>query len=167
MSLVNNNAKNIIPHSDSRYFGNCSTRCMSTFPSIRCNEHYLFSPRNINKTEITPDDMVLVNEDGYVGNKKPSVDTPIQIEIYKKFTNINYMIHGHAFFNQSAPSTEHYFPCGDLREVYEIFTLVYTDTDFFAINLKNHGFLIGSKTVEKMENFLNQEVPVMQPFRKI
>lgn len=174
LHLVQANAKNIIPHADSRYFGNCSTRCMSTFPSIRYNEHYLFSPRNISKSDITSDDMVLVNENGYSGNRKPSVDTPVQIEIYKRFPDINYMIHGHAFFHQTAPITQHYYPCGDLREVPEIIATIEsnrfddsTEIALFAINLKNHGFLIGSHSVKTMENFLGHEIPTMMPFRKI
>ena len=166
MHLVRENAKNIMEGTSDRYFGNCSTRCMSTFPSVRSESGCLVSPRNVSKLELEAGDMVYVTNDGYVGDNKPSVDTPVQLELYKKLPKINFMIHGHAFFKEGR-STEHYYPCGDLREVEEILKITKPLATLFAINLKNHGFLIGADTVGTLEWFLADNVPIMEPFRKM
>lgn len=58
-----------------RYFGNCSTRCEKMFPSDRHGKKYLVSKRNVDKSRITIDDLVLVNLNGdiveYNGVNKP------------------------------------------------------------------------------------------------
>ena len=112
--------------------------------------------------------MVCVTSDlQYHGDKKPSVDTPVQIELYKHFPNINYMIHGHAFF-KNAPTTEDYYPCGDLREVASIKELIPDSTsDFFAINLMNHGFLIAASSIQQLEEYLSDNTPEMSAFRHL
>lgn len=174
LTVVRENAANIVTGTKDRFFGNCSTRCMALFPSVRANstdrlysECFLVSARNSSKKGIQPEDMVTVNGDlGFFGNKKPSVDTPVQVALYKHYYRIKYMIHGHAFFND-ALTTLDYFPCGDLREVEEIKKLFSQDQPFFAVNLKNHGFLIGASTVEEIDTFLKNNVPVMRPFGHI
>jgi len=133
-----------------RYFGNYSTRCTKLFPSFRTNVkgYYLFSPRNTDKRYVTPKDLVVVREDyGYYG-AKPSVDTPVQLEVYKAFKNINFMIHGHAYI-KNAPFTNKYFPCGDLREVDEICELA--SRGFKIINLRKHGFIIMAENIEDFD----------------
>jgi len=147
----------------SRYFGNVSTRCMKLFPSNRDNKDenvFLFSSRNSNKEFLTEDDFVIVKTNTvtnivtntvfgeFYGNKKPSVDTPIQLELYKYFKNINYMIHGHAFI-KDAIYTDDYFPCGDMREVQSVKDCLKGefDTGVIILNLKNHGFLIGAENL--------------------
>lgn len=62
---------------------------------------------------------------------------------------------GHAYVN-GFPTTEYYFPCGDMREFGEIWietTDQYTKT--IKLNLKNHGFVIGTETLEQMEEIVN------------
>jgi len=130
-----------------RFFGNYSTRCTKLFPSKRC-EGFIFSARNTDKKHITKDDLVFCTETNYYGDKKPSVDTPVQIEIYKGFPTINYMIHGHAYI-KGASLTDHYFPCGDLREVGEIIKLLKQKRQL--INLKHHGFLMVGRTLHDMQ----------------
>jgi len=84
----------------------------------------------------------------YVGNKKPSVDTPVQLELYDKFKNINFMLHGHCYI-ENAPFTKHKIPCGDLNEVKEIInTASNLNLDFYVINLIGHGCIIMSKDIE-------------------
>ena len=61
-----------------RYFGNCSTRCMSMFPSTR----YYFSRRNVDKTRLEVSDMVMTTILSYYGENKPSIDTPVQMALY-------------------------------------------------------------------------------------
>ena len=144
-----------------RFFGNFSTRCMKLFPSKRVdNNIFLFSPRNVDKKRITKDDFVLIDPPYFYGDRIYSVDAPCHIEIYKRYPDINYMIHGHAFlkYNEKAsltvPETENYYPCGDLREVKEITKLF--DRGFRVINLKNHGFLIASKDLPTINDYIKE-----------
>jgi hypothetical protein len=133
----------------SRFFGNCSTRCGKMFPSTR----FFFSKRNTNKMRLTIEDMIYVDEkSGYVcSDNKPSVDTPVQIEIYKEKPEINFMIHGHSYIKK-APFTEKYFPCGDLREVDEVLKLIHSNHGY--INLLNHGFIIYADTIDNLEKLV-------------
>jgi ribulose-5-phosphate 4-epimerase/fuculose-1-phosphate aldolase len=158
----------------SRYFGNVSTRCMKMSPTSRSCEGdgklIFVSKRNVSKQRLTTEDMIPVlqkdfNENGsdplkYFGKDKPSVDTPIQMYLYKVFPEINHMIHGHAYI-KGAPHTEHYYPCGDLREtkcVQELIEKINWDRTAWhgAINLKNHGFLIFADTLEHLERIVNE-----------
>jgi len=128
-----------------RYFGNCSTRCMKMFPSSR----YFFSRRNVDKNRLEVKDMVATTELTYYGEHKPSVDTPVQLELYRNCFNINYFIHGHAHIPEQ-PETFEYFPCGDLREAPGIIELIKPHR-FGIINLKNHGFLIYADTIDHLK----------------
>ena len=62
------------------------------------------------------------------------------------------MIHGHMFI-KGVPTTKNYFPCGDLREVFEIESLF--KQGHTTINLKNHGFLIASNNLHEMDMIVN------------
>lgn len=155
-----------------RFFGNLSTRCQKLFPSVRTGNFIYVSPRNVDKNRLTPSDFVLFDTDDYSyyttdEKMKPSVDSPVQAELYKEYSTINYMIHGHAFINEiddkSIPvlNTENYFPCGDLRELVEVKKLmkniIYDEyhKNYGIINLKGHGFLMFSQTFEQMQYIIN------------
>lgn len=132
-----------------RFFGNFSTRCTKLFPSTRKGKDYFFfSPRNVDKRYLEPSDVVLCDHEYYYGDRKPSVDTPVQLELYKHFPNINWMIHGHAYI-KDAFMTDFYCPCGDMREVDEVVKLV-SATGSARVNLLNHGFILMSKTLKGM-----------------
>jgi hypothetical protein len=133
-----------------RFFGNVSTRCTKLFPSMKKDTQVLVSARNTNKETLTADDFVLVSGDVYYGDKKPSVDTPLQLEIYKRFPDIRYMIHGHAFV-QGAQATEKYFPCGDMRELGEVVDFLIRGQRI--INLKRHGFLIVASSLVELKRY--------------
>jgi ribulose-5-phosphate 4-epimerase/fuculose-1-phosphate aldolase len=136
-----------------RYFGNYSTRCTKLFPSLRGTSDILVSPRNVNKKTIEITDMVPIYKGKYVGERKPSVDTPIQLEIYNEIQDVNCMIHGHAYI-KDAITTSHYYPCGDIREVPETIKLIKQGKK--TINLKNHGFLIVAKSIEEMGDIVSK-----------
>lgn len=141
-----------------RYFGNLSTRCTKMFPSFRTTDESCYvSARNSDKQSLTPNDMVQVTTvDGklrYFGERKPSVDTPVQMALYNLLPGINFFIHGHAFV-KGAPTTEHYYPCGDMREVPEIVKLIAGHNG--VINLKNHGFLIYAESLEALESIVDK-----------
>lgn len=141
-----------------RFFGNLSTRCMQLFPSKRSLMTEMFvSPRNSNKQHIEPKDMVFCKSIGdiiaYDGEKKPSVDAPVQLLIYNDCPQVNYMIHGHAFI-KGAVETSEYFVCGDVREATEVIEII-GDNSYGAINLKNHGFLLYADTLANMEEVID------------
>ena len=147
-----------------RYFGNCSTRCNNLFPSTRVNGQILVSPRNLDKSGIFPHDMILVESNSsvvrYYGDRKPSIDTPVQIRIYQNAPEINYMIHGH-YYIYGAPFTKSFYPCGDLREydeIAEIIAKTYDNYAMGAINLRNHGFLLYSSTIDQMEQLFEKSI---------
>lgn len=137
-----------------RFFGNASTRCMKMFPNMRDLGGAWVSARNIDKHRIEPEDFVYSQFDFdkkkilYHGDRKPSVDTPVQLEVFKNYPKINYMLHGHAFI-KDAPYTDEYFPCGDMREVKPLFRML---NCYKFLNLKNHGFLIVARTIRDLED---------------
>ena len=144
-----------------RFLGNASFRCPKGFPSFRYGNYICVSKRNVNKEYITIDDFVPVylkdNKVYYCGKNKPSVDTPIQVRLYEKLPNINYMIHSHCYI-KNAPFTNLSLPCGALEEVEEILDLIkkyyYNDynRDSYVINLKGHGSIVMGKDVECFYN---------------
>lgn len=168
LELVRLNAKRVQQNSGTRYFGNCSTRCQKTFPIYKMKNYvdFLVSARNISKEEITIEDLVLVSEEKFHGERKPSVDTPIQLELYKAFPKLKFMIHGHAFF-ENTKETEEYYCCGDLREFEDIKRQIENkETTKIIINLKKHGYLIATETLKEMKDFLELNVPIVKPFKE-
>jgi len=149
-------AKRITNSCGSRFFGNISTRCKSLFPSMR-HDFFLFSPRNSNKESIMPEDMVQCYNKFdslfYIGDNKPSIDAPIQMDIYRNKVKINYLIHGHAFI-KGAVTTKNYYVCGDLREAKEVKSIIH-DNPFGFMNLRNHGFLIFSRKILELQNLID------------
>jgi hypothetical protein len=132
--------------STERMLGNASFRCKIGFPSIRKDNLIYVSRRNIDKTSIGLDGFVAVNTFSenveYYGDCKPSVDTPIQLLLYRFYRNVRFMIHGHVRI-QGAPETNKVIPCGAIQEAYEVFNLFpsYVTTNF-CVNLKGHGCII-------------------------
>jgi len=144
-----------------RYFGNCSTRCEKMFPSTRLSgDQIVVSKRNVDKENLTVKDLVVcsLNATGdveYVGYHKPSVDTPIQLTLYKAFPEINFMIHGH-YHIKNNPVTKNYFPCGDMREYVELSNHINeAGTNDGIVNLRNHGFLIYATTLDKLRELID------------
>lgn len=148
-----------------RFFGNASTRCFKMFPSMRDDNHIYVSPRDIDKKRIAIEDMVLTMDHipsrtlYYLGSKKPSVDAPIQSLLYHLFP-LNYMIHGHSYV-EGAPFTKAYYPCGDMREVEEIASLIELEHLHGArndgvLNLKNHGFLFYAEKIEELQSLIEK-----------
>lgn len=144
-----------------RFLGNASFRCPKGFPSFREGKYIFVSRRNINKEYITIDDFVPVylddNKIYYHGDFKPSVDTPIQVRLYNKLPNINYMIHTHCYI-KDASYTDVALPCGAIEEVDEIINTIKKNydndlnRDFYIINLKGHGSIMMSNEPKRLEN---------------
>ena len=94
-----------------------------------------------------------LGEDGnlyYYGDRKPSVDSPIQVRLYQALPNINYMIHAHCYV-KNAESTDVALPCGAIEEVEEILKHILDRTkNFYALNLKGHGMIIMGNSVDDL-----------------
>lgn len=152
-----------------RFLGNSSFRCQRGFPSVRKNGIVFVSKRNIDKRFIDINGFVPTkfydDKVFYWGENKPSVDTPIQLQLYEKLTNIDYMIHAHVYI-KDAPFTKNMIPCGGLQEVKEVLNTIKSDygsfdKDFYAINLVGHGCIVMSSDVEKLKElkYLSRVMP--------
>lgn len=160
-------------HSD-RFVGNLSFRCTFGFPSFRSDNLVFVTKRNIDKREIDVDSFVgvlLGMSEGnikYFGDSKPSVDTPIQVELYHMFPNMKWMMHSHVYI-KDAPFTESIVPCGSLEEVNEIVDAAAKLGDNLnevVVNLKGHGSIVMSENVETFngklsERYISRGLPEM------
>lgn len=157
-----------------RFLGNCSfrTRCSHGFPSFfdRKNDKFFVSKRNIYKETLDETGFVEVytkdNEIYYKGDNKPSVDTPIQLKLYEKYNQINYMIHSHCFINGAGVVfTDKQYPCGALNEIQELYEVIsknnLENNNLIKINLIGHGSLVMSDSIENLHDidYVKREVP--------
>ena len=159
------------PDDAPRFLGNASfrdTRCMKTFPSYRENNCIYVSKRNVSKHFLDENDFVPVKLENekllYLGDHKPSVDTPIQVRLYQALPNINYMIHTHCYV-KDAPFTCECIPCGALEEVEQVLnTIEDRDVIFHVVNLRGHGSIIMSDNIEKFDDikFYRRPMPEIQ-----
>lgn len=134
-------------------------RCAKGMPSFKDeNGNVYVSIREVPGEYITKDDFVMVKskEDDivYYGDMKPSVDTPIHLELYNALPNIRYIIHSH---NYIIPTTEGYYetknaiPCGAIEEAQEIINVIDDkNKNFYAINEKGHGSLLMVSDIDKL-----------------
>ena len=150
-----------------RFLGNASTRCEHGFPSVRQGHNVFVSKRNVDKTIIDSSSFVEVlgyeysDDLKYLGDNKPSVDTPIQFALYDYYPNIKYMIHGHVYI-EGAVKTLDVIPCGCLEEVAEIIErFPDPSTTKIAINLKGHGCIVMSDDLEylKSQTYISRPAP--------
>lgn len=154
-----------------RFLGNMSFRCQNGFPSFRGEDGIVFvSRRNVDKSDINAASFVpaYLDEDlttKYFGDNKPSVDTPVQLRLYKLFPWANYTLHAHCYVDTSdIPDsmmlrTKEPIPCGALEELQEIHIVLPVHYGSFvkfsknaprllAINLAGHGCILIAKDVE-------------------
>jgi hypothetical protein len=140
-----------------RFLGNCSFRCERGFPSFRGDGIIYVSRRNVDKKYIDGDMFVPVDMNpershvSYAGDFKPSVDTPIQVALYKWFKHVNYMIHSHCYV-KGGTFIEERIPCGSFEEFYAIAEGVTGRHGFSAgnirVNLKGHGSIVMAANVD-------------------
>lgn len=165
-----------------RFIGNASlrfikpfrdSRCGKGMPSFRGSDNMIFvSKRNIDKQFIELDNFVPVymNDDRlmYCGNDKPSVDTPVQIRLYKAFPQINYMLHSHCYI-KNAPFTRTAIPCGAIEEADEVINALASYKidnkipQMFAINLIGHGSIV---MWNNMEQFHKEIEPTLEYYKR-
>jgi len=160
---ANEFTKHVNAVNPNRLLGNASTRCMYGFPAERQSNRIFVSQRNIDKKLIETKGFVEINPDvedrvEYYGDRKPSVDTPIQLRLFNFYPNINYMVHGHVYIN-GAPMTDLKVPCGFLEEFEEVVALYPSpDEEVVVVNLRGHGCLIMTNTVEQLWNYSEKYV---------
>ena len=156
-----------------RFLGNMSFRCQNGFPSFRGENGIVYvSRRNVDKSDINAGSFVPTYLDEsmatrYFGENKPSVDTPVQLRLYKLFPWANYMLHAHCYIDIQEEfegfmsfATSKPIPCGAIEEVQEIVDH-YTFWEYYwkashnneaprllAINLTGHGCILIAKDVE-------------------
>ena len=155
-----------------RFLGNMSFRCQNGFPSFRGDNGIIYvSRRNVDKSDIgatsfVPTYLDDTNTVRYFGENKPSVDTPVQLRLYKYFPWANYMIHAHCYVDTSEilyalpARTINPVPCGALEEVEEIVNAYVKSSAILwepwhkepprllAINLVGHGCILIAKDIE-------------------
>ena len=149
-----------------RFLGNMSFRCQNGFPSFRGENGIIYvSRRNVDKSDINAGSFVptyLDNNDNvkYFGEYKPSVDTPVQLRLYKLFPWANYMLHAHCYVDTTGIidaamlDTTRSIPCGAIEEVSEICLalegcwLTQEAIRLLAINLTGHGCILIARDVE-------------------
>lgn len=150
-----------------RFLGNMSFRCQNGFPSFKDESGLVYvSKRNVDKSEINHNSFVPVflddnNDVRYFGKNKPSVDTPVQLRLYKLFPNMRYMIHAHCYFGTNAIWTQHPVPCGAIEEVGEIVDALknidVSKEKFIAINLIGHGCLLMASDVSEFTKLMKNK----------
>jgi hypothetical protein len=165
-----------------RFLGNMSFRCQNGFPSFRGENGIVYvSRRNVDKSDINIDSFVPTYLDEnmntrYFGENKPSVDTPVQLRLYKLFPWANYMLHAHCYVDIPEEldgvmsfSTNKLIPCGAIEEVQEImdhytFWEAYwkaghnnEDPRLIAINLNGHGSILIAKDSKIFKELLKHK----------
>lgn len=162
-----------------RFLGNMSFRCQNGFPSFRGENGIIYvSRRNVDKSDISATSFVPTyldyeNTTKYFGGHKPSVDTPVQLRLYKLLPWANYMIHAHCYVDTSMIpeslllSTTKPIPCGAIEEAEEIVNtfmtgFFYWDSKYnsepprlLAINLIGHGCILIARDVEILKELQN------------
>jgi hypothetical protein len=149
-----------------RFLGNMSFRCQNGFLSFRGENGIVYvSRRNVDKSDINAGSFVPTyiddnNKVKYFGDYKPSVDTPVQLRLYKLFPWANYMLHAHCYVDTTGIidaamlDTTRPIPCGAIEEVSEICLalesrwLTQEAIRLLAINLKGHGCILIARDVE-------------------
>ena len=158
-----------------RLLGNAATRCSFGFPAVREREHIFVTRRNVEKRTLSAADFVEVelrnHAIGYYGAFKPSVDTPMQLDLFARFPRVKYMVHGHVYV-KGAPMTEAKLPCGAVEEAMEVRQALPTPPDLLdkndfwarvgntAVNLYGHGCLLLAQDLD----FLRTVELVARPF---
>lgn len=140
-----------------RMMGNASFRCAKGFPSVRSGNLIFVSRRDIDKRFIAPENFVAVDADSanpvrYYGPEKPSVDTPIQVRLYRHYRRVRYMLHSHTYV-EGAPHTSEPVPCGAIEEAAQVIALFPDpDTTDFVVNLRGHGSIAFASGIEGLSS---------------
>lgn len=133
-----------------RFLGNCS---------LKIGDKVFMSQRDIDKKLLSKNTFVEVykkeNKIYYKGEKKPSKDTAIQLNLYEFFPQINYIVHCHCYI-EDGYFTKIQCPCGDLKEVDEIKNVIKNNKlendNIIKINLIGHGSILMVTNLKDLYN---------------
>jgi hypothetical protein len=155
-------------HDTSRFLGNLSFRCENGFPSYKNGDMIFVSRRNIDKRSINKDGFVgvLLSQGpggavSYLGEVKPSVDTPVQVALYNAYPNIKYMMHSHVYV-KGAATTDEKIPCGAMEEVDSIKKLLDCGIKEASINLLGHGSIVMADNLDYFDSVQYEARPVLE-----
>ena len=148
-----------------RFLGNCS---------LRIKNKIFMSQRDVDKKKLNKETFVEVykQEDNiyYKGDKKPSKDTAIQLALYERYPQINYIIHCHCYL-KDGHFTQTQYPCGDLQEITEINEVIkinqLQDKNVIKINLIGHGSILMVNNIKELYqvNYLKRTFPEIKEER--
>jgi len=119
--------------------------------SIRTKNGFIITSRKSDKSKLRIEDLVEVTAVDHAekkkivkGYQKPSSDLLVHEAIYKKFPEINAIIHAHDDLvverSRKIPTTEFDYPCGSLETMREVMKTLETSGSNYIV-LKNHGVL--------------------------
>jgi len=62
---------------------------------------FIITPSGLRKARLNPEDMIIVNIEGNIveGIRKPSVETPMHLAIYKKRKDVKAIVHAHPVYS--------------------------------------------------------------------
>lgn len=71
--------------------------------SLRVGDHVVISPSSVNYSEMTADDVVVIDLEGdeVEGARNPSVETPMHLEIYKNHSHALAVVHTHSLYTSA------------------------------------------------------------------
>ena len=131
-----------------RFLGNCS---------LRIKDKIFMSQRDVDKKALSKKTFIEVYEKDhkffYKGKQKPSKDTAIQLDLYNKYPQINYIIHCHCYI-EDGYFTNIQCPCGDLKEADEINKTIkrnkLENESIIKINLIGHGSILMTNNIDEL-----------------
>lgn len=132
--------------------------------SIRIEKGFVITSRKSDKSELGIEDMIEVVEVDHDqkkkfvrGNKKPSSDMLTHEAIYKKFSEVNAIIHAHDELmvekSTEIPTTEVDYPCGCLEAAAEVLKTLEKSKSNYIV-LKNHGVLALGKNLDEAKRLI-------------
>ena len=122
--------------------------------SIRYKNFCLIKPSGVNLNKIKYSDISVVNiaTGKHLSGKKPSVDLPTHLMIYKNFKNINSVIHTHSIYATSWAQSKKSIPCyGTTHADYYFDSVPITDVISRKDLKKNYELNTGKLIVKKIK----------------
>lgn len=138
----------LLPDVEGGTYGNLSIRNMNEF---------FITGRNVHKGNLTKDIVCKIekveerNEESvyahvhYHGQVKPSIDTPIHDDIYKKYPDVQAILHVHTDNLYNRPLSSYNYPCGTMEERDSIVSLL--ESDVSLVQMKKHGVIVTGDTL--------------------
>ncbi|MGZ9792929.1 L-ribulose-5-phosphate 4-epimerase [Bacillus atrophaeus] len=128
----------------------------------RENERIVIKPSGVEYSELTADDLVVLNLDGEIieGSLKPSSDTPTHLYLYKAFPNIGGIVHTHSHWATSWAQSGRDIPAlGTTHADYFDSAIPCTREMYDEEIVKNYEHNTGKVIAETFKNQKYEQVP--------